>query len=55
LNAAGELVQIVLRERAADAPLVPVAREPCGPENRRERWPKLREGTQPDTRNSSTG
>jgi bacillithiol synthase len=32
LNAAGELVQIVLRERPADAPLVPVAREPCGPE-----------------------
>jgi len=32
LNAAGELVQIVLRERAADASLVPVAREPCGPE-----------------------
>src|SRR5712664_1191010 len=32
LNAGGELVQIVLRERAADAPLVPVAREPCGPE-----------------------
>ncbi len=32
LNAGGDLVQIVLRERAADAPLVPVAREPCGPE-----------------------
>src|SRR5207247_6773249 len=32
LNAGGDLVQIVLRARAADAPLVPVAREPCGPE-----------------------
>ena len=32
LNAGGDLVQIVLRERAADAPLVPVAHEPCGPE-----------------------
>src|SRR5207244_12635761 len=32
LNAGGDLVQIVLRERAADAPLGPVAREPCGPE-----------------------
>jgi uncharacterized protein YllA (UPF0747 family) len=32
LNASGDLVRIVLRERPADAPLVPVAREPCGPE-----------------------
>lgn len=32
LTAAGELVQIVLRERPADAPLTPLAREPCGPE-----------------------
>src|SRR5437763_17128046 len=32
LNAGGGLVQIVLRERAADAPLVPVARQPRGPE-----------------------
>jgi bacillithiol synthase len=32
LNAGGDLVQIVLRERASDAPLVPLAREPCGPE-----------------------
>jgi len=32
LNAGGELVQIVLRERPSDAPLVPVAREPCGQE-----------------------
>jgi uncharacterized protein YllA (UPF0747 family) len=32
LNTGGDLVQIVLRERAADAPLVPVAREPCGSE-----------------------
>ena len=47
LNAAGELVQIVLRERAADAPLVPVAREPCGPEIAAA-LAQLREGT-PDT------
>ena len=32
LNAGGELVQIVLRERPSDAPLVPVARELCGQE-----------------------
>lgn len=32
LNAAGELTRIVLRERPPDAPLVPLAREPCGPE-----------------------
>ena len=32
LNAGGELVQIVLRERPSEAPLVPVAREPCGQE-----------------------
>src|SRR5207247_2135271 len=30
LNAGGDLVQIVLRARAAGAPRVPVAREPCG-------------------------
>src|SRR5216684_1183072 len=47
LNAAGELVQIVLRERAADAPLVPVAREPCGPEIAAA-LAQLRDGT-PDT------
>jgi len=32
LNAGGDLTQIVLRERPAEAPLVPVAREACGPE-----------------------
>jgi bacillithiol synthase len=32
LNAAGELARIVLRERPPDAPLVPLAREPCGTE-----------------------
>jgi uncharacterized protein YllA (UPF0747 family) len=34
LNRAGEPVKIVLRERAADAPLVPLFREPCGAEIR---------------------
>jgi len=32
LNAAGEVVRIVLRERPADAPMLPLFREPCGPE-----------------------
>ncbi|MGH7567646.1 MAG: bacillithiol biosynthesis protein BshC [Gemmatimonadales bacterium] len=32
LNAAGDLAQIVLRERPSDAPSLPLAREPCGPE-----------------------
>jgi len=32
VNANGELTSIVLRERPADAPLIPLAREPCGPE-----------------------
>ena len=32
LDSDGELARIVLRERAADASLVPLAREPCGPE-----------------------
>jgi uncharacterized protein YllA (UPF0747 family) len=32
LNAGGDLAQIVLRERPADAPLVPLARELCGPD-----------------------
>ena len=32
LNAAGEPTRIVLRERPPEAPLVPLAREPCGPE-----------------------
>jgi len=32
LNADGEPTEIVLRTRPADAPLVPLAREPCGPE-----------------------
>jgi uncharacterized protein YllA (UPF0747 family) len=32
LNAAGEVVRVVLRERPADALLLPLFREPCGPE-----------------------
>lgn len=32
LNAAGEIARIVLRERPADAQLLPLFREPCGPE-----------------------
>lgn len=32
LNAAGEVVRIVLRERPADGLLLPLFREPCGPE-----------------------
>jgi uncharacterized protein YllA (UPF0747 family) len=32
LNADGEPTEIVLRTRALEAPLVPLAREPCGPE-----------------------
>ncbi len=32
LNAAGEVVRIVLRERPADGPLLPLYREMCGPE-----------------------
>src|SRR5881409_4196382 len=47
LNAGGDLVQIVLRERPADAPLVPVAREPCGPEIA-SALAQLRDGT-PET------
>lgn len=35
LNTAGDLVRIVLRERPADAPLLPLAREGCGEEIRR--------------------
>ncbi|HEV8305229.1 MAG TPA: bacillithiol biosynthesis BshC [Gemmatimonadales bacterium] len=34
LSAAGEAVRIVLRERAAEAPLLPLFREPCGAEIR---------------------
>lgn len=34
LDASGEVATIVLRERPPDAPLVPLAREPCGPEIR---------------------
>ena len=34
LNSGGELAEIVLRERPADAPLVPLARERCGDEAR---------------------
>ena len=32
VDSAGDLTEIVLRERPSDAPLRPVAREPCGPE-----------------------
>ena len=32
LNAAGEVMRVVLRERPADAQLLPLYREPCGPE-----------------------
>jgi uncharacterized protein YllA (UPF0747 family) len=32
LNAAGDVVRIVLRERAPDGMLLPLFREPCGPE-----------------------
>ena len=32
LDSAGDLTEIVLRERPGDAPLRPLAREPCGPE-----------------------
>ena len=32
LNAAGDVTRIVLRERSADAPLMPLYRERCGPE-----------------------
>ncbi len=32
LNAAGEVVRIGLRERPSDGPLLPLYREPCGPE-----------------------
>ncbi len=32
LNTAGDPASIVLREREPDAPLLPLAREPCGPE-----------------------
>ncbi|HYL54563.1 MAG TPA: bacillithiol biosynthesis BshC [Gemmatimonadales bacterium] len=47
LNTNGELTSIVLRERPADAPLVPLAREPCGPEIVGA-LAQLRDGT-PDT------
>ena len=32
VDSAGDLTEIVLRERPTDAPLRPLAREPCGPE-----------------------
>ena len=32
VSSAGDLTEIVLRERPPDAPLLPLAREPCGPE-----------------------
>ena len=47
INANGELASIVLRERPADAPLIPLAREPCGPEIAGA-LAQLRDGT-PDT------
>jgi uncharacterized protein YllA (UPF0747 family) len=47
LNAGGDLAQIVLRERPAEAALVPLAREPCGPEIVAA-LAQLRDGT-PDT------
>lgn len=47
INANGELTSIVLRERPADAPLIPLAREPCGPEIERA-VAQLRDGT-PET------
>jgi AmmeMemoRadiSam system protein A len=47
LDANGELARIVLRERAPDAALVPLAREPCGPEIVAA-LTRLRDGT-PDT------
>ena len=47
LNATGDLAPIVLRERPGDAPLVPLAREPCGPEIARA-LDELRAGT-PET------
>lgn len=47
LDSDGELVRLVLRERAADAPLLPIAREPCGPEIVAA-LARLRDGT-PDT------
>jgi uncharacterized protein YllA (UPF0747 family) len=47
LNSGGEPVRIVLRERAAEAPLVPLAREPVGPEVGAAL--DLLRGTTPDT------
>lgn len=47
LDSDGEPVRIVLRERAADAPLLTLAREPCGPEIFAA-LARLRDGT-PDT------
>ena len=47
LNANGELTRTVLRERPADAPLIPLARERCGPEIV-DALAQLRDGT-PET------
>jgi bacillithiol synthase len=47
LDSSGELARIVLRERPADGPMVPLAREPCGPEIAGA-LARLRDGT-PDT------
>ena len=47
LNTNGELTRIVLRERPPNAPLIPLAREPCGPEIE-QALAQLRDGT-PET------
>lgn len=47
LDASGDLAHVVLRERPVDAPLVPLAREPCGGEIVGA-LARLRDGT-PDT------
>jgi uncharacterized protein YllA (UPF0747 family) len=47
LDAQGDLAEIRLRERASDAPLLPLAREPCGVEIR-QALARLRAGT-PET------
>lgn len=52
INANGELTSIVLRERPADAPLIPLAREACGPEIVGA-LAQLRDGT-PDTEFKAT-
>src|SRR5207244_2843571 len=53
LNAQGDLADIVLRERPADAPLAPLARERCGVEIRGA-LDQLKSGT-PDTELKADG